>query len=157
VPAFTRRTVCRLARRPVGAALEARIPAPTAPAGRNHLPLAILGEVADKLTGIDVMHDGSARYVHVKIVARTPGLVPARTTLTAFGPEFPGNTEVREGIHGSIRDQVNAAATAAITTVRAASFDVLFTAEAEAAVAAIAGLHANGCFVDELHSGIVAP
>jgi hypothetical protein len=46
---------------------------------------------------------------------------------------------------------------AAVATIRAASLDVLFTAKTEAAVATVTGLHANGCFIDELHGGIVAP
>ena len=39
----------------------------------------------------------------------------------------------------------------AIATIRPASFDVLLAPERQAAVAAVASLHTNRCFIDELH------
>ena len=59
--------------------------------------------------------------------------------------------EVDQGVEGVITDQVDAATVAAIAAIGAALGHVLLPAEAEAAVAPLAGLHDDRGFVDELH------
>ncbi len=156
VPTLARGAVRRLARGPVRAALEARIAQPPAAARRDHLALTVLGEIADEFARVDILHHGAARHVYIEIVPGPAGLVPARTALAALGAELPRNPEIRQGIHGGIGNEVHVAAVAAVAAVRAAPLDVFFPPKTQAAVPAVSGLHANGCFVDEFHYGIVA-
>ncbi len=61
--------------------------------------------------------------------------------------------EVRKGVQPLPGDQVDAAALAAVAAVRPAERDELLAAEADHAAAAVAGLHLDRGFVDELHGG----
>src|SRR4029453_6769446 len=59
--------------------------------------------------------------------------------------------EVRERIEASVRDDIHAAAVATVTAVRATERHELLAAKAHLAPAAVAGLHLDARFVDELH------
>ena len=70
------------------------------------------------------------------------------------GPVVPAG-EVEQGVFVGVGDHDDAAAVAAIAAVGSALGDVLFAAEGDAPVPAVAGLHANCCFIDE--HGLVLP
>jgi hypothetical protein len=147
-------TVSDLSRGAVRAALEARVAEPAATAFGDLLLLAALGQVANQLTCVDIVHDCAAGNLDLEITTGPAGLVTSGTTLPAFGPEFSRDAKVRQGVHGGVGHQVDATAMAAITTVGSASLDELLTSETQAAVPAIACLGANSCFVDEFHKKI---
>ncbi len=151
VAPFAGRSIGRLPGRAVRTTLEPSVAEAAASTFGHHLPLARLGQVANQFTGVHVMHDRAAWNHDVKILARPARLVTAGAWLPAFGPKLPRNTEIRECVHRRVCDKINAAAMTAVAAVRTAPLDVLLAPEAQAAVAAVAGLHANGCFVDEFH------
>ena len=71
----------------------------------------------------------------------------------ALGSKYPGVAEVRQGVQIPLRHQIDAAAVAAVAAVGAAEGHVFLAPEAQAYVAALAGLHANRRLVYELHVG----
>ena len=95
---------------------------------------------------------GSGRGMLIDCRASSAGVAAA---LAALSPELSRNAEVRQGVHGRVRDQEDTATMTTVATVRTASLDVLFPPETETAVATVAGLHTNSCFIDELHGGIL--
>jgi hypothetical protein len=93
----------------------------------------------------------ATRYIHIEIFTGPAGLVPAGTTLAAFGTKFPRDAEVDQRINGRISSQENAATMTAITAVRSAPLDKFFTTKAQTTMTTVARLHANCRFVDEFH------
>src|SRR5690606_13366555 len=61
------------------------------------------------------------------------------------------DAEIRQRIDAVLRVQPDAAAHAAVSTIRSAEGDELLAAETDAAAATIAGLHPDCGFVDGLH------
>ena len=66
------------------------------------------------------------------------------------------HAEVRERVDAFARDEIDAAAVAAVAAVRPAARNELLAPEAHAAAAAGAGLDANVGFIDEFHASALA-
>ena len=120
------------------------------------MALAGLGQVADEFARVDVVHDGATGYFDVEVLAGTTRLVATRAAVATFGAEFSGNAEIRQRVEALIGHEVDTADVTAVTAVGAALLDVFFTTKTQAAVAAVAGLHADGGFVDEFHRDSLA-
>ena len=75
--------------------------------------------------------------------------LPPGSPLTALNERMVA--EVRQRVQPLPRDQVDVAAVAAVAAVRPAERDELLAAKADHAAAAVAGLHLDRGFVDELH------
>src|SRR5690606_32801894 len=127
-----------LARRPVGAALEARVAVAAAAALRDLQALPLPGEVAEELAGVDVVHQRAAGYGDLEILPGAAGLVAPRAGLAALRAVAPGDAEIRQRVDAGRRNEVHAAAVAAVAAVRPAPFDVLLAAKAERAGTAVA-------------------
>src|SRR5690606_18705238 len=151
VPLLAGLAARELPRRPVHAALERRVPAPSPAAARDEQPVAGLDQVAELLAGIEIDDLGADRHRDEEIRARRPGHVPAAARLTVLGLESPLDAKVRERVQAFLRDEIDAAARTAVTAVGAALRDELLAAKADRAVAAAAGFDANIGLVDELH------
>ena len=87
-----------------------------------------------------------------EIGARRAGHVLARAAAAALGAKPPLHAEVRERVDALARDEIDAAAVAAVAAVRTAARDELLAPKADAAAAAGAGLDANVGFIDEFHA-----
>jgi hypothetical protein len=59
--------------------------------------------------------------------------------------------EIQEGLFAFRGFQIDIASLAAVAAIGATPRDVLFTAEADATPAPIAGLHTDGYFIDKAH------
>ena len=152
VARLPRRTIGGSSRCAIGARFEARIAEAAFAAFGHALPLSVFGQVTDQLARIDVMHDGAAGHAHVAVVAGFAGHVAAGTAFAVLCAKLPCNPKVRECVQRSIRDEENIAAIAAVATVRATLRNVFFAAKTQAAVATVAGLNSNRCFIDEFHT-----
>src|SRR5690606_22586507 len=91
------------------------------------------------------------RHIDVKIGARGAGHVLPRPAAAVLGLETPLHAEIGERVDTLARDQVDAAAVAAVAAVGPAARNELLTPEAHTPVAAAAGLDMNVRFVDEFH------
>src|SRR5690606_17553501 len=106
-------------------------------------------EVTDDLVGLDVDHLGADRHPDHHVLAGLAEHLPAHAVLTALRGVVALVAEVDQGVEVLVGDQPDAAAVAAVATVRATERDELLAAEADAAVAAVAGRHEDLRFVDE--------
>ena len=113
--------------------------------------LAVLGEVADLLVGIDVGNHGAYRHADGDVLAALAGHLPTHAVFAAHGAEHALMAEIDKGVEAFIGKQPDAAAVGTVTAVGTAKGDEFLAAEADAAVAAVAGLDSYGGFVDELH------
>ncbi len=124
---------------------------PALPSPRDEQALAVHGEIADLLVGRRVDDDRADRHAHDEILAALAGHLPAHAVLAALGAEFPLVAEIDQRVDALVGDQPDAAAGTAVTAVRSAERDELLAPEADAAVAAVAGMDFDGGFVDEFH------
>src|SRR6185437_4252299 len=151
-PLLPRQAGTELARRAVGARLEALVaPATLAAAGHQQL-LDVAGQIAEHLLGVGVAHHGADRHRHVKVRAAAAGAVVGAAGLAVAGLEGALDAEVGEGVYPGGGAQEDAAAVAAVAAVRAAERHELLAPEAGAAPAAVAGLHPRPRLIDELHA-----
>ena len=116
--------------------------------------MAVFGQIADRLAGIDILHDSTQRYVDVEVITGPAGLVPAGTGLAVLRFELPRDAKIRQRIHRVIGNEIDAAAMPAVAAIRAAALDVLLAAEAKTAIATVAGHDPDCCFVDEFHCAL---
>ena len=144
--------VGRLARRAVRAAFEPSIAEPASPAFRYHLSLTLVGQIADQLARIHVVHDGAQRHPHLEIAARLARHIAAGTALSALCPELSRHAKSGQRVERRVGNEIDAAAIATIPAVRTTLGHVLLSAEAQAAVSAVAGDDANCCLIDEFHA-----
>src|SRR6185295_16206300 len=117
--------------------------------------VAFVHEIAELLTGLGIADDGADGHGDVKIATRRTKAVVARPGRARPALEGALDTKVREGVDPRRRTQVNAAAVAAIATVRPAEGHELLAPEAGATAPAVAGMGFQFGFVDELH-GLVS-
>jgi hypothetical protein len=80
-------------------------------------------------------------------------LVLVASVLAALGLVVPPVLEVEQRRQLAVGDHHDRAAVATVAARRAAARDAVFAPHRRRAVAAIAGLHVDDGFVDELHRG----
>ena len=153
VPALAGLADVELARRPIHAGLEPRVAAAALPAFRDEQLVAVARQIAELLAGVEIVHLGALGHLDVEIGAGLAGHVLARAAAAALGAKPPLHAEVRERVDALARDEIDAAAVAAVAAVRAAARDELLAPKAHAAAAAGTGLDANVGFIDEFHDG----
>src|SRR5690606_5448169 len=133
------RTGRGLAGRAVGRALEMHVAQAAAATLRHEQALAVAGQVADHLVGIDAVHRGAGRHGDQHVLATLAVHLPAHAVLAALGSELLLVAEVDQGVEVLVGDQVHAAAIATVATVRPTQRNELLAPETHAAVAAVAG------------------
>src|SRR5690606_17411043 len=137
-----------LARRAVDRALEVHVAQAALAAAGHQQAVAVAGQVADDLVGLDIGDHGADRHDDDQLVAALAVHLPAHAVLAALRLEAALVTEVDQGVEVLVGLQPDTAAAAAVTTVRAAQRDELLAAETDAAIAAIAGDYLDFSFVD---------
>src|SRR5690606_25388437 len=142
-----------LARGAVGRTLEVHVAQAALAALCDQQAVAMLGQVADDLVGLDIGDHGPDRHGDDQIVAGLAVHLPAHAVLPALGAELALVAEVDQGVEVLVRQQPDAAAIAAVAAVRAAQRDEFLAAETDAAVAAVACAYLDFGFVNELHAG----
>src|SRR5690606_15828192 len=140
-----------LARRAVGARLEAGV-AQTVPAALgDQQALSRLDQVANHLLGVGVDHRGTHRHRQDQILALGAGALAGAALLAVGGDEAAGVAVVDQGVEVVRGFQIDGAAVTAVAAVGAALLDELFAAKTHHAVAAVAGLYRYRYFIDEFH------
>src|SRR3990172_7021348 len=80
--------------------------------------LSRLGHIAYGLIGFNISDDGAYRHPDIQVFTAFTGTIPTLAVFTAFGLEYPGMTEIDQGVQVGVAYQINTAAITAITTVR---------------------------------------
>ncbi len=138
-----------LARRLMHRSGETSIAASAASAARNHEPLIGGGELECLLAGLVVVDDRPDRNFQKYVAALASGLVGAFAVTSALGLVLGIEAEMHERVVALAGFHDDVAALAAIAAGGPAARDKLLPAECHAAVAAVAGLYLDFCFVDE--------
>ena len=138
-----------LARGLVGGGGEVLVAAAAASALGDDDFFAGMGEVVDELAGVVVVEQGADGDVEDGVLAGVAGHVGAHAVLAALGLPFGVEAEVDEGVVHAGGAHEDVAAVAAVAAGGTAAGDEFFAAEGHAAVAAVAGLDADSCFIDE--------
>ena len=104
----------------------------------QHIALTA-GHILNDLLGLSVPDDRAFRHSNDKVFAVLAGTACAGAVCAVLGHIFAFVTEVHQGGQVPVGDQHDAAATAAVTAVRAAVGHVFFPVEGHRPVAAVAG------------------
>jgi hypothetical protein len=115
--------------------------------------LAVRGEVAHHLVVLDLGDHGADRHADLDVLALLAVHLPTHAVFAALGAELALVAEVDQGVEVLVGHQPHRAAITAIAAIRPAQRDELLAPKAGTAIAAIAGGHADFCFVDEFHWG----
>ena len=118
--------------------------------GETYL-LSVLGQIGDDFAGLGITEHGADRHAHDHIVGGLAVTLRAAAVLAFFGLENARVAKLDQRIDIAIRDRKHAAATSAVAAVWAALGNVFFATKRRAAVATLAGVDFNFCFVDEFH------
>ena len=148
---LARRTVGKLARRAIGAALEVDVAQAVVAALGHQQTLSVGQHLADHLFGIHVLDPGTHRDPHQQILALAPGHLAPHAVLAPLGTMVTGVTEIHQGVQSLVTHQVDAAAVAAVTAVGTTLGDVFFTAKL---AAPLPPSPASTSFVYEFHNGL---
>src|SRR3990172_3846088 len=154
---FSQRTRRGLARRTIGARLEARVTEAALTATGDVQLLAVACDLADRLRGLCVRNPRSEWNVDRAIATGATAAVASAAFGAILGTESPRLAEVGQGIEPIATDQKNASAVAAVAAVGPTARDKFFTAKAHATGAAIAGVDAYRRFVNKFHELKVSP
>ena len=139
---------------PVHRAFKHRVTESVAPPRCDAKGLARLGEIAEGLEGFFVDDRRAHGHLHERILASSPGHLPARARLPCLRSVARLKAKIHERIEGSFGAEDHIAPIAAIPSVGAALSQILRPKERQASVSALARLDANHRLVYELH---VAP
>jgi hypothetical protein len=149
---LARRSRLGLARGAIGAAFVAGVAETVKAAARHQQPLARLRP--DRRSVRRYRHHGPVVPTGTTMVRSAP-LRPVQLAPIPFWPRSarkpPGKAVIGQGIQFGVGLQVDAAAIAAIAAIGAAEGDVFLPPEADATVAAVAGLDPDDDFIDEFH------
>ena len=113
--------------------------------------LAVFGQVADDLVGIEVVHHGADRHDDRLVLAGLAVHLAAHAVLAALRLEAGFVAKIDEGVEVLVGLHPDVAAIAAVAAIGAAERDELLATERNAAVAAIASGDGDFNFVDEFH------
>lgn len=116
--------------------------------------LAVARQLANQLGSGLVDNTGAQRHRDFQILTVATPAARATAVAAALGVEAPCEAEVGQGVEVGVGHGIDAAAVAAVTTVRAPERDEFFAAKAHAAVAAIAGFDADTDFINEFHDAL---
>ena len=148
---FARGTGAGLARRTVHGALVVHVALAADAALGDQQAIAVVGEVADDLVGLDVDDLGADGYADGDVLAGLAEGLAAHAVLAALGAELALVAEVDQRVEVLVRLQPHAAAIAAVAAIRPAERNELLAPEADAAVAAVAGDDQDLGFIYEFH------
>src|SRR5258706_5986742 len=111
--------------------------------------LAVRREVGEQRAVL--LDEGAHRHAQHYVLAAAPVLVGAAADVAVLSAVDAREAVVDQGVDIAVRDRPDAAATAAVAARRPAARHELFAPERGAAVAALAGVDLDPCFVDEFH------
>ena len=127
----------------------------TAPSAfEDHVAAKVSGHIRDDLSGICLPDDSAFRHLDLYIPALFTGHSFFLAVFSVLCGILADMAEVGEGVETLIHYKNDVAALAAVSSVRAACGDILFPAERDMTVAALAAGNNNSGFIykHELHS-----
>ncbi len=140
-----------LPRRTIGAGFEALI-APATLAALGHQERFVrLDHVGEDLARLGVAYRRTDRDGDVKILPSPAGAIVAAAGIAVLAAESAFDAEVGQGVDARYGAQINAAAVAPVTAVRASQGHEFLATKTGAAPATVAGLDLHFGFVDEFH------
>jgi len=122
--------------------------ASAASAGDDDLFVGV-SEVVDELAGVVVVEQGSDGNFEEGVLASEAGHVGAEAVASALGLPLGIEAEVDQGVVGEGAGHEDVAAVAAVAAGGASAGDELFSSEGHAAIAAVASLYSNSCFINK--------
>ena len=149
--ALARLAAGELARRAVDARLEVHVAEAALAAAREQRALAVPGEVGDQIAGFLVADHGAHRHAQLEVAPGGAVAVLAQAAGAVLGAVDAREAVVDQRVDVAVGPRPDAAAAAAVAAVGPAVPDVLLAAKVRGAVAALAGVHLDLRFVDELH------
>ena len=132
------------------------LPRPPLPPWATTQRSPCVAQIADQLAGRVVEHLRAGRDAQHDVLAAAPYLSLWRPCSPAARAYSLPVAEVEQRRQPLVDDEDDAAAVAAVAARRARPGDELLAPERDRAVAAVAGLHADRRFVDEVHGGSAA-
>src|SRR5690606_39217919 len=121
------------------------------PALGHDQALSTQGQIADDLPGIGIEYRGAHGYWQYQIGGGAAAAIAAPPLLAIASAKGALVAVVDQGVEIGVGDQDHVATVATVATVGAAAGHIFFPPKAQAAVAALAGMDADGCFIDEFH------
>src|SRR5437667_9909547 len=137
------------ARRVMRGSRELGIAPASASAAGNYESVIGVREVVDPLSGVGVVNDGSDGDSKQNVFAFPPGFIRTFAVASTLSFVFGIEAEMDQRIVSLARFHNDVAALATIATRGASARDELLPSKSEAAVAAVAGFHADCSFIDE--------
>jgi hypothetical protein len=122
---------------------------PPASALRDQHAIVGFGEIVEQFPGRVIVDFGARRNRNIEILAIVPVTIAAFAVPSPPGTEYVVEAEFEEGVFVGVRDQIDAAAVAAVAAAGTALGDELLPPEGNAAVPAVTGLNCDFGFVDE--------
>jgi hypothetical protein len=126
-----------------------RISVPAASAFCDKHPLIRLREIVKQFAGIAVVHSSPEGNLDFQIFAAMSAAITTFTVAAALRSKCVVEPEFQECVFLRVRDEVDAAAVAAIAAAGAAPRYELLSSESYRTVPAVAGLYGDFCFIDE--------
>ena len=111
----------------------------------------MFGHITHGFTSALVNHTRTDRNLDVDVFTTFTGTVTALAVLAALGTERFFETVVDQRVEVFIRLQPHVTTIPAVAAVRTATWDILFTAEAHATIAAITSHDQDRRFINKLH------
>src|SRR5579864_8138807 len=136
--------------------LELRIAAPTPPAARDYDAIVWPRKIVYFLARVGVINNGSDRHFEHDVHALTPGFIRTFTVAPALRLVFRIEAEMNQRVVALAGLHDDVAAFAAVPAGWTSAWNKLFAPEGEAAVPAVAGLHANCGLFNEHAAGKIA-
>ncbi len=131
--------------------LDLKLTLPSSP--REQCDLLVLGEVSERFSGFRVRDHGAGGHAQHDIIGTFAVALGAAPLLAVPRAVNAREAVFDEGVDVSVGHRIDAAAAAAVPAVGPAARHVLFTPEADRAVAARAGMDLYSRFVYEFHEG----
>ena len=118
--------------------------------GQTHL-LSVFGQVRYHFARFRIGKDRPHWNPYRQIIARLAIASRTAPVFALLGFENAGVAKLDEGVDIAIRHSKNTAAAPAISAIGAAPGNIFLTAKRRTAIAPLAGIDFNLCFVDKLH------
>ena len=122
--------------------------AAAAAAGDDDLFVGV-SEVVDELAGVVVVEQGADGNFEEGVLASEAGHIGAEAVAAALGLPLWVEAEVDQGVVGEGAGHEDVAAVATVSAGGASAGDELFSPEGHAAIAAVASLYSNSCFINK--------
>ena len=115
-----------------------QVPEPASTALGEHDSFAVMGQVGDDLTAVDIGDDGADRHAQDDIVRAFAIAIGAAAGLAVLGAVHARKAVIHQGVDVAVGNGDHTASAAAVAAVRSALVDVFFVTKAGRAVAAVA-------------------